>query len=370
VAEGRVRPSAAPSDNAAFSPSEDDAPLRAIRERTVVPPRSSGVGRVLLSAAVAVPFGLVGGFLGARLSASARPAVSVARSAPPQAALTTPAQPQPATESEPRVPGPSLERFNTLVDRLDNIAVSVSALDGRLARLETQKPEPPAELGELRTQVAGLSTTVGELGELRGQVERLSATAGALAPLSRDVHKLDEDVLRLSGTLPTMNAEIAALRKKTDKLAAAAAPAPARERETDRAVMVAAATGAGAAEAPPALNDLEARLQSGVKLLKQSRFRDALGVFNRLELTHPDDARVWYYAALCLGFSTGQWTGGTQQLVEKGIERERAGTPSASVLDATFGDLPPTLGRDWLGEYRRRAAAAAASHEPSSAATP
>jgi hypothetical protein len=70
-----------------------------------------------------------------------------------------------------------------------------------------------------------------------------------------------------------------------------------------------------------------------------------------------------------MGFSTGQWTGGTQQLVEKGIERERAGTPSASVLDATFGELPATLGRNWLGEYRRRAAAAAASHEPSPAAT-
>jgi hypothetical protein len=286
---------------------------------------------------VALPLGLVGGVVGARLQPRAWPAAKVLASPPPQAART-PSDLVPAAEA--REAGPSLESFNTLVERLGNTAASITGLEGRLARLESQKPARPANLGELHTQL-----------------ERLSAKTGELAELPRDVRKTDEEVLRLSSALANLNGEVAALRKRTEKLSAAPV------HDVDHSVVVAAA------EAPPpgAVDDLGLRLQAGINLFKQNRFKDALGVFNRLELTHPDDARVWYYAALCLGFSTGQWTGGTQQLVEKGIERERAGTPAGGVIDATFGELSPAQGRDWLGEYRRRAAAARREPDPGAA---
>ena len=192
-------------------------------------------------------------------------------------------------------------------------------------------PEPPAELAELRA----------ELGRLR-------ATAGDLASLPGEVRQIDDRVKNVSATLKNVHEEMAALRARTEK-----PPAPVSApvaHDADRAVTLAAAE-----DASTPADEVRTQLQAGIKLFRRNRFTEALGVFNRLELTNPDDARVWYYAALSLGFATNQWTGGTLQLVEKGIERERAGTPSTSTIDAAFSDLAPALGREWLGEYRRRA---------------
>jgi hypothetical protein len=360
--EGRFHPDEeARFSRTAAKPRLEDALLPPTGERPVAAPRvrtssasaslvrtpekgSSGLMRMLLTAAVAFPLGLVGGVVGARLQAKLPRTGNVPKSAPPQAQATTTAS-NPEATVQRRATGPSLERFNALVEKLGDTAASVKMLDGRLARLESQKPEPPPDLGPLRSQI-----------------EQLSTTADALAPLPRDVRRIDDQLLRLSGALTNLNEEMGALRKKTEKLAAATA------REVDRAVVPAA--GGASTDAAPPQDEFGSRLMTGARLFRQSRFKEALSVFNRLELTHPEDARVWYYAALCLGFSTGQWTGGTQQLVEKGIERERAGTPVAGVIDATFLDLPPNLGRDWLGEYRRRAAAAAgASPESNPGAT-
>jgi len=235
------------------------------------------------------------------------------------------------------------ETINAILTRIAQLAEKTESLNARLDQVEVRKPEPPAELAELRA----------ELG-------RLSATAGELAPLPGEVRQVDDRVKNLSATLKNVHDEMAALRARTEKLAApVAAPAA---HDSDRAVTLAAAE-----DAPATPHDLATELQGGIKLLRRNRFKEALGVFNRLELTNPDDARVWYYAALSLGFATNQWTGGTLQLVEKGIERERAGTPSTSTIDAAFSDLPPALGRDWLAEYRRRAAS---KPEAASTATP
>jgi hypothetical protein len=77
-------------------------------------------------------------------------------------------------------------------------------------------------------------------------------------------------------------------------------------------------------------------------------------VFNKLELTDPDDARVWYYSALCHGLVTRQWGGGTASRVERGMERERAGSPSKADLEAAFSDLSADAGKSWLDSYRQR----------------
>jgi hypothetical protein len=308
---------------------------------------------LLIAAFVALPVGFAGGMLGARIQGGSR-LTQGGTGGPPQPALTAlPTVGQRASNPTPesRPAGP---------DRLAELTAYVAALDDRLARLDARKPESPAGLDELRAQF-----------------ERLISTAGELAPLPGAVRQIDDRVKGFSSSLQSMGDELSALRTKTEKLekqastpppvvttvsasatapAATSAPAP---HEVDHAVTVAAAESA----APPS-DSVWAQLQPGIKLFKQSRFKDALGVFNRLELSYPDDARVWYYAALCLGFCTDQWNGGTQRLVEKGIERERAGTPVSSTIDAAFSDLPANLGRDWIVEYRRRAAAAAARSEP------
>lgn len=47
--------------------------------------------------------------------------------------------------------------------------------------------------------------------------------------------------------------------------------------------------------------------------------------------------------------------GKTAELVQTGIEREKAGTPSSSEIDAGFRDLTPATGKDWLAAYRQSA---------------
>ncbi len=297
---------------------------------------SLGLGRFLLPAVVALPLGMLGGLISARLQGNPRPAGDVARAtlSPTAGAVASP--PMTAVQET----GPSSEIVNSILNRLAQLVVSTTTLEARLERIEERKIVPPAELAELRA----------ELG-------RLSATAGDLAPLPQDVRQIDDRVKELAATLKNVHDEIAAMRARAEKAALPVA------RELDRAVAVAVA-----AATPTVAKDSWAQIQGGIKLFKQSRFKEALAIFNRVELSNPDDARVWYYAALCLGYSTGQWTGGTLLLVEKGIERERAGTPSTSKIDAAFSDLPPALGRDWLAEYRRRAAIK--SEAPAAAAPP
>jgi hypothetical protein len=95
-------------------------------------------------------------------------------------------------------------------------------------------------------------------------------------------------------------------------------------------------------------------LRPGIELFKQGQYKEALDLFNRLELSMPDDARVWYFAALSHGLATNRWGGGTERLVEKGIDREGAGTPATARIDAAFHDLTPDKGQEWLAFHRRR----------------
>ena len=47
--------------------------------------------------------------------------------------------------------------------------------------------------------------------------------------------------------------------------------------------------------------------------------------------------------------------GKTAELVQTGIEREKAGTPSSSEIDAAVRDLTAATGKDWLAAYRQSA---------------
>jgi hypothetical protein len=111
--------------------------------------------------------------------------------------------------------------------------------------------------------------------------------------------------------------------------------------------------------AKPALTDIgtiatDAEISRGAELFRQARYQEALDYFSKLETNHLDDARVWYFAALSHGFLTHEWTKGTVDLVEKGLERERAGTPGTARIDAAFSNLVSSTGKDWLATYRKR----------------
>ncbi len=209
---------------------------------------------------------------------------------------------------------------------------------------------------------------------MRSEVNRLATATGDLAPLSDNVRRLDDLVTGMTVDLKQLHDEVNRARVRAEKAialingSAATAtaptpvPAPAATASSSASTLVRPASvlpgplNMSRPTAGPVVSEQELALAQGMKLFKQSRFIEALAVFHRLEQSLSDDARVWYFAALCQGSTTALWTGEAERLVTVGIERERAGSPATEVIDAAFSDLTVPQGRDWLAEYRRRAA--------------
>ena len=66
-------------------------------------------------------------------------------------------------------------------------------------------------------------------------------------------------------------------------------------------------------------------------------------------------ARLWYFAALANGLTSGDWAGESEGMVRRGLACEQRGTPKRSDIDAQFSTLTKEQGKDWLEEWRKRA---------------
>jgi hypothetical protein len=167
------------------------------------------------------------------------------------------------------------------------------------------------KLGELDRQFASMSHTV-EMLQTEWKPARESDPTSRLDKQSQQLQALTSEVASLSEAVKKLDHEAKALPTRLD-------------------------------------------LAPAVKLYREKRYAEAFGAFRTLAQIAPDDARPWYYAALARGLATGQWHGEAEEFVTKGVERERAGTPSTAVIDAAFADLTAVDGRDWLAYYRQRA---------------
>ena len=109
---------------------------------------------------------------------------------------------------------------------------------------------------------------------------------------------------------------------------------------------------------PPAsvtvIDTTKPTIEKGVRLLAQGHYASARATFEKLRLVEPSDARVWYFGALAVGLVSGDWDDQATDLAEKGLARERAGTPSSAEIDATLARLAPITGESWLNSFRRR----------------
>ena len=183
----------------------------------------------------------------------------------------------------------------------------------RLAEVPADSARMSRKLAELDGRLDALGR---EVGEARVQAKSVSAPTG------------DRDkVAALEAQVRTMRDDLAKIRYAASKPEPVAAPRP-------------------AADLGPAR-----------KLFRDRQYAAASAAFRALTSSHPDDARAWYYAALANGFATGQWRGETEDLVAKGVDRERAGTPPAAEIEASLADIPTGSGREWLSFYRQRASA-------------
>ncbi len=226
---------------------------------------------------------------------------------------SAPAAETPAPASAPALAAETVSRqdLDALSQRLDELQTRLDALP---------KPEPPPDLGPLETKVNALAKVSDELDAL-----------------SKTVKTLDDRIADNETSVGRVRSDVGALRAEVDLL------------KGDVAAMKSAA----AARAVPAAG-LGSSLARGGGRYKQRKYAEARDVFQSLQKSHPNDARVWYYSALATGFATGQWTGEANRLAQKGVELERAGTPGAAAIDAAFADLVTANGKDWLAAYRAR----------------
>ncbi len=95
-------------------------------------------------------------------------------------------------------------------------------------------------------------------------------------------------------------------------------------------------------------------LAIAIDLYKNKQWNEAKDAFDKLQLAAPNDATVWYLSALVNGFSTNQWQGETERLVNVGLEKEKTGQTTSTAVDRQTDFLTGPTGKDWLAAYRKR----------------
>ena len=212
---------------------------------------------------------------------------------------------------------------------------------GATRALKTQVDHLTDQVDAFDTRINAKSSTTA-LEALQIRVDDL-AKSGDGPGLSPDTLKgLQNRVGTLEKSLGQVRDNLAALRARIE---------PAKPQEIPKPP--AAPASAEAEPRKPADPD-DPAIRQAIDLFKKSKFQEALGAFNKLEVVQPDDARVWYVSALNYGYATNQWAGGAAERARKGVECEVAGTPKAPVIDAALRDLPSTA-KEWLATYRSKA---------------
>ncbi len=227
---------------------------------------------------------------------------------------------------------------------VEGLRSEVAALTHRLAQLQgwvdaqpEPEPAPSPDLGPLQARVDELAKVSGRLSstpdELRVLEERVSGFDRRMGTLDERVRTLDERAVALGEELGLLRMEVASIDE--------------RSKQAD--TTTAASGAAGPAEAAMRA------VARGAALFKEGRYAEARDVFLEQIKATPDDARLWYYAALATGSATRDWKGETERLVKRGMERERAGTPGRVEIDALLNEIPDAQAVQWLRAWRRLA---------------
>jgi chaperonin cofactor prefoldin len=214
------------------------------------------------------------------------------------------------------------DRIKSLSDQCNNLSDQYKQLQARLDAVP--KPTPVPDLAPIEAKVA-------QVGQLSEQIE---AIGKKLDPLPAQLVESEKKVTGLDAKLDELRNEVLAAHSR--------APA---DRSRD----------ASPVSSEKGESSIDRALEPGVSQFRRARYREAFDVFQKLEQSHPDDARVWYYAALSYGLSSNDWGQTTQSMVQQGVTREKASQPEKSVIDSALAGLTKETGKDWLDFYRRRA---------------
>jgi TolA-binding protein len=247
-----------------------------------------------------------------------QPRLGVLREQSPQ-----PAQAQVATQDRA-----------SILAKLDDLTSKVDQMQSRVDQLP--KPVTQSDLEPIKGQLATLQDLQSKVATIDKRVDALPA-------------KIDENDRKIT----TMMADIDGVRKQVASLQTDLGTSLKAERtnlKNDVALAPTSHESSPERAAPPARS-----LDAGIALFREKTYGRASEYFKELTNDKPEDARVWYYAALARGLATREWTGQTEQLVTQGVDREKAGKPDRAQIDSAFADLTAETGKDWLAFYRKKA---------------
>jgi hypothetical protein len=303
-----------------------DAPLSPRLAEHLASPRIVIERRASLPVVLVVIAGNILFFLGGALAGWAAARKGAARTEAPATVATNPPLREVVRAIDAK---PSKGDVDALAARIGDVHSELGTLGRELARLDGHlnaktntppAPQSPPDLAPLRTRIDDL------VKESRG-----------LSPLPATFESLRQRVDALDKGVNALRAEVAGVPKRIDaslnalKDAMVSRPAPAQVSPADFG------------------RDL------GAALFLAGKYPAAREVFLTVVQAYPDDARLWYFAALTNGLTSGDWTGESVGLVRRGLACEQRGSPKRSDIDAQFAKLTKEQGKDWLGEWRKGA---------------
>lgn len=247
------------------------------------------------------------------------------------------AETPPAEATPPGRDSDTQKHLARLEDRINGLSDQYKDVRSRLEAIP--RPSPPPDLGPLEQKVARVD-------EVSQQVE---AIGKKLEPLPGKLAQSEQKLAEL-------DAKLEGLHKEMTTAGEHASTPPRRDNSVSRA---STRSPRDEAEAAPSASEKggqwEAAYDTGVGRFADKQYQQAYDVFRRLLQSQPDDARVWYYAALSYGLATRDWGRATESMVEEGVNREKAGKPPKPEVDSAFAGLTRETGKEWLDYYRRRA---------------
>jgi TolA-binding protein len=316
-------PESPASDRHAQSLPARDAPLPPRLAGAPASPRVVIERRASLPVVLVVIAGNIVFFLGGGLAGWAAARKGAARTEPPATAATN----SPLSEVVRAIDAKaSKSAVDALTSRIGEVQLELGTLGRELARLEdrlnatSNAPPAPPDLAPLRTRI-----------------DDLVEESQKLSPLPATFESLRQRVDALDKGLNALRTEVAAVPKQLDASLNAL-----KDAMVPRS-------------APDQVSPADIARDLGAALFRDGKYAAARDVFLALIKNDPNDARLWYFAALANGLTTGNWTGESERMVRRGLECEKGGKPKRSDIDAQFSTLTKEQGKDWLGEWRKLA---------------
>lgn len=228
---------------------------------------------------------------------------------------------------------PGTTEETAIQSKVDDLAAQVEKLQSRMDRRPS--PVTSREIEPLKEQLASLQPLPQKLNDLDTR----------LSPLPAQVDEHGKKLTAIVGDIGNVRKQVESL--KTEVQASAKTEAG---KKNDESLIQTSNETPGESEPSHSM-----ALEPGMDLFQKKHYDRASEYFQSMTKGMPNDARVWYLAAISRGLATNNWKGETEKLVKEGIEREKAGKPGKEKIDSTFDKLTKETGKDWLEFFRRQA---------------